>query len=398
MRILFFLLVLATQTLHAQHCGGSHTLEVRMTRPVFANGRWMASAELSGRLAPYGHVDSVPGDPHLLRLTTRTGCGLDEAIWTVHDHHTANKLIVHLYHLPGDAPTMHILMPFAGYNTQHYDLRAILGCATDQRPGLHKGVADTIACRCGLGVYTALGYDARYEVLDTRPWETEPQAITVGAASEASFPGGERALELHLRSRIAKPMIEALPAAYTFQGHAMVEADGTVHEVTFSEQRHPELQHAIRRALQLGMHWQPAVEVFRNEQDTKAFRAARSAYAFRFTADPATVWVPLMMNEHDLHAPTTKESGSITLRWIGGSCGKEKHVVTVGEASGDGCTPIDVSAGIEGDMCQDIRQRSQTIPLPALTPGCYRLRIMDPPPGTTSHVGPYQYVEFTVGP
>lgn len=395
MRLLLALLLVLPYNLHAQRCGGSHTLEVRMSRPVFAQGRWMATAELSGTRADQGQVDSVPGDPQLLRLRVHSGCGLEQVTWTIHDHFTANRMVVHLYHLPGDAPTVHMRIPFTGYYTQHYDLPAIMRCATDQQR-LREGATDTIACRGGLGLYTRLGYDGLFDVMDTRPWETEQRTVAVDAPRDAAYPGGERALDQYLRSRISKALIESLPAAYTFRGTAMVEADGTVHEVTFSASPYPAFEQKIRRALQVGTVWQPAAAVFYETDGSQGLRAVEGGYAFQFTADPATVWTVLHNDQHDLLVPTPTKGGRLTLRWIGGSCGKAVQAVTIGERGADGITYINVSAGIEGDMCLDIRQRSQVIDLPPLPPGPYQLRIHDPPANATSHIGPYQYVAFTV--
>ena len=86
-------------------------------------------------------------------------------------------------------------------------------------------------------------------------------------------------------------------------------------------------------------------------------------------------------------------------QWFDGSCGRYKQSVNVmPKAPGAEVTEILISLGLEGENCADKARIHRTVELPHLAPGKYRIRIGQPPAGTSSVMGMGGWREFEVRP
>lgn len=388
----------------AQCCCADHVVEIRAAEPVHSAGQWHYTANLNSKVAPYWSMDSVPGDPYILRLRMPTGCGVVQATWKLRSERTGQQMQVELYHLPGDLRIPTIRLPWAAGRTLHFDLRDVLGCAKMIGPlGDEQPMQESI-CRAGRVRFTVdAGRVLRFEPLEMAPWSTAPPAATVYTATqEARYLDGPDGIQRYLEQQVDKALIEPLPGKVTFTGQAMVEDNGSVYEVTLESTPYAALEEAIRTALLHSGRWQPAVVERRGiPEGAKKFQAIRHTVPVSFTADPEIIWTPI--HEFALsilpNEPTSDDSIQLHFQWQAGSCGsyRDTLVITPPTATRP-WTDIAVGIGLVGEDCADIALRRRTVVLPPQPAGRYRVRFGESPVDTRSIFGPgpYSYREVVV--
>lgn len=397
---LILLLCSSLLRVSAQLCNGSHRIMVRTPDQVHTNGVLHYTI---GPLLQHDHtqLDTVRGDPFMLVLTTRTGCGLPEVDHAVRNLRTGQTMLINVFNLPGDLPSTTLLFDFTPGIRTYFDLRRLAACmAYAQVSG-----TDTIACHGGIGVvrkHDAPGH-ATFEPLDLVPWQMPPNIQPYQAARPPGHAGGEKGLTTMIRNRFDRALVERLGITTTITGTALVETDNTVHEVHLNGGGHPALEAELVRTLQLLRGWQCAVaERPTHERRPRYFQAVRAPVAFSYTVSPDSIWCTIPAGTMKLSptTPTFRDSIAITLHWIGGSCGIYEGSARIGPGKHtDPFTNLLVHFdGPLGDICTDIARQSFTIRSGPLPPGRYRIR-MDVPPGSTAPfvgLSAYHVREFEV--
>ena len=387
----------------AQCCCADHNVEVHADGPMHSGSTWHYRADLDHARELHWRMDSVRGNPNALRLSMPTGCGIDKARWVLTNARTGEMMVIDLYHLPGDSPLPDIKLPFAGNRIFHFDMRDILACVPAGSKG-GKYWTQELICNTGRVRHT---YDEgrllRFEPLELEAWTKEPAPPRhYTAPQEALYLDGPAGMQHYLFHEVGKPLIATLPGTMTFTGHAMVEANGTVNEITLDRTPYPDLEEAIRNALLRSGRWQPAVvERPSFPEGPRNFQAIRHTVPVRFEPDPTTVWGTIGDLELSVlpSEPTSKDSIHLEFQWYAGSCGVYRDTVVI-----DPPTPLrpwtDIAVGIGGigSDCEDIVINRRTIVLPPQPPGDYRVRFGEAPAGTWAirRSDPYVFREVVV--
>ncbi|HEY0977832.1 MAG TPA: hypothetical protein VGE21_10200 [Flavobacteriales bacterium] len=387
MRHLFTLsvLLLLFLTARGQCCCGSIGVEVALPFPAMRHGlpTYLVSPE-----QPVHGGYSRSGDS-TLTLDLRTGCGLEEHLWTVRQREGPLEMRIRLKHMGMDIDYPSIRVPFTD-GDHLFDMHHIMRCLADQPPDPQRGdrlgpeaedPTDTISCNGGpMVVQRGRGEIGWIKPLDMQhffwtPYLDFPQPLKT---SPPEHPGGEAHFQRQLHQRFSKALIERVGVRTTLTGYAMVEESGYIHEVHLNGGKYPELDAELKRVVQQSQRWTPASVLDPAvTADRPIHRYIRQGVPISFTVDPDSIWsrIPDEAMEISPEFPTPHDSIRITLKWIGGSCGRYTSRTEVlppepGTAIRDVVLYFDRT---QGELCCDIAPQSYAHAMAPLPPGRYRL-------------------------
>lgn len=192
MRTLFLLpALLPALSATAQCCCEEQVVEVHAPGPVHHAGTWRYTAHSTSDTGQAGQVDSVPGDPTILRLHLSTGCGIRQADWKLRDIRNGRTMQIQLQHLPGDRPLPTLSLAWAADRSLHVDMQEVLACMSSLEPsdtGYHQ---EEVQCRSGQVRFTwDRGRPVRFEPLDPERWTHGPSAPEADDAQQPGDPDG----------------------------------------------------------------------------------------------------------------------------------------------------------------------------------------------------------------
>lgn len=286
------------------------------------------------------------------------------------------------------------------------DMPHLQKCIVDQAPEYPVrdfNQADTMACSGGRLVWTRAFHGSTIELPDMMPFTKRAEQAPPSATREASYPGGMINFERFIRTHFSKPLIEQANVRAKLLALVTIETNGSIHAVHLNGSNHPALDREFKRVLQLSSWWQPAVVVnIRNTNDPVSYRVIEQTKVIEFTVDPDSIWRTIPEEQLSILPvlPKAKDSISITLHWIGGSCGQYASEAEVLPQQPDqDFREIVLRFGAKlAPMCEDLQPQRWTHVMPPLPPGRYRLKRADMPglQGAAWASDPYAVREFEV--
>ena len=394
----------------AQCCCGGISVEVTLPFPSMRHG--LPTCLVSPEQPVHGGYSR--SSDSTMRFDLRTGCGLEEHTWTIKQREGPMEMRIRLKHMAMDVSYPRIRIPFRN-GVYLFDMDHVSRCLADQPPDPRRrdllgpeadDLTDTISCNGGPMVVQRSRRGAGWiKPLDIQhffwtPYLDFPPPMKAGPPEH---PGGEAHFQRQLHQRFSKALIEQVGVRATLTGYAMVEESGYIHEVHLNGGNYPELDAELKRVVQQSQRWTPAsVLDIAVTADRPIHRYIRQSVPITFTVDPDGIWstIPEESMVISPEMPTSNDSILITLKWIGGSCGRytssTEVLPTQGKAS---ITDIVLHFDrTQGDICCDIAPQSYSHVMPPLPPGRYRLHRQDIDHGHKDMRGPewYQVREFEV--
>lgn len=377
--LLVVLSVLCMADAHAQCCCGNAALDIRLDRPA---SHYTVNGNERGA---HWNVDTVSHGVNMLHMRVRTGCGLESVTFTMHERWTGRNMEVELRNMSADMTEPTIRIPFTAgrYVFDHDHLGDCLAYGLRNNTGIwrdDKIFTDTIACNGGL---LAVLDDAHLlEPLDLLVFQRMEEVPVPPQVRPAGYPVGAKDMTWWYRSHFDKALIERVNKRVKLSGIAMVEENGSVHEVHLNGSAYPELDAEFTRVLQQARFWTPAVvEGPSDPFGNRRFVTVEQGVLVEFTVDPKAVWneIPEDVLTIGPVRPTSRDSIQLTLHWIGGSCGRYVSDAEVLRAMRDDTirTVVLRFGSLFGPMCDDMAQQRWVHTLPPLPPGRYVLRRAD---------------------